>query len=48
MGSIRYIFGCKHENRTIFYVTLFERGLVIPTACCKDCFEVSDGHVPEN
>jgi hypothetical protein len=47
MDSIRYIFGCNHKNRTIFYNTLFERELVIPVACCKDCFEISEDHTFE-
>ena len=40
MNPIRYIFGCNHENRTIFSHTLFERGLVLPVAFCENCFDI--------
>lgn len=39
MSSIRYIFGCKHENRIFFSHTFFERGLKIPLALCEDCVD---------
>jgi len=39
MNSIRYIFGCIHEDRTVFSHTFFERGLRIPVAFCKDCVD---------
>ena len=39
MNSIRYIFGCIHEGRTVFSHTFFERGLRIPVAFCKDCID---------
>jgi len=42
MRPIRFIFGCKHENRTIFYHTFFERGLKIPAAFCEDCLDECD------
>ena len=39
MSSIRYIFGCIHEDRNVFSHAFFERGLKIPVALCKDCID---------
>ena len=36
---LRYIFGCKHPRREIHSTVIFENGLKLPTAFCKDCLD---------
>lgn len=35
--EIRYIFGCSHKDRDILGKAVFEYGLELPAAYCKDC-----------
>lgn len=36
---LRYIFGCKHPRREIHATVIFENGLKLPAAFCKNCID---------
>jgi len=38
--KIKYIFGCKHDNRSILSTAIFERGLELPAIFCNDCVTI--------
>lgn len=38
--KIKYIFGCKHSNRSILSTAVFERGLELPAIFCNDCVTI--------
>ncbi len=39
--SLRYVFGCKHDNRDFKTSMVFENGIRLPVILCKDCTEES-------